>query len=1261
MQSNDIRVVSLNVNGLNNPIKRSKVLAKFKKEKMQVIYLQETHLTKQEHEKFRKLGYNNIFYSTFLKQSNRRGVAILISNSVKFEFHKEICDKEGRYVIVKGKLEDQTVTLINVYVPPDSGKSTYEKIFDVINKEAEGVWLCGGDVNLTLNYNLDTTSINRSKEHISKYVNIMMAELGIIDIWRELHPMERDYTHYSAPHQMYSRIDLYLMNKEEVHRVKECKIGVTDLSDHSAIYLTLHLNSRKKNTVWRLNVGILNNMGVVESTKRDINTYLEENDNGEVEPTILWDAMKAVLRGKLIAQTSYMKKARLEIYQKRIGKLKDLEQQHKTMGNPEILDQIKETRKKIDEMLLEEVEKKTRFVKQTYYEGGSKATKMLARRLKKQQAINNIHKIRDPETNNLLYEPEAIEKVFENYYRTLYTQPPAAREEEMELLLNSLDLPSLGTSQNKMLNASITIEEIEEAIQKTKNNKSPGTDGFSSEFFKTFKEELMPLLQASFNYTLKKGKIPPSWKEAVISVIHKEGKDKEYCSNYRPISLLNVDYKLYTSIIAKRFESFMSDLIDECQTGFIIERQTQDNIRRALHLVDEIQKTKTSAMLVSIDAEKAFDSVNWLYLYKVMERLGFNEKSVQIIKTLYQEPSARVKINGSLSRSFKLERSTRQGCCLSPTLFALFIEPLAQLIRDSEEIEGVKIKHNEHKVGLFADDILIYLRDPEETLPRLMRILEEHGRYSGYKLNVTKTQILSLNYNPSHIIRETYKLNWDLEMVKYLGVNITKERDKLYEANYGSINQGIKGDLDRWSVLCLDFSSRIEIIKMNVLPRLLYLFQSLPVTVPQTQFDEWDKCISRFIWGGKRPRIRFETLQLPKEKGGMALPNLKEYYHAAQLRFLVCWCRPGYEAKWKGIELDQGEGRIQNLLANKISKKRMETELSPITKFTIEIWNDIVKKYKLEDERKILGWLTHDPNFKPGFEDQGFKQWERKGMTAVCTLLVDGQMRSFEDLRLTYDLDKHEFYRYLQIRDYYTKKIKMESMNPLIRIMVQAYNNKKCRVISAVYQGLMTSKGTSTMYIKEKWEKGFGEQIDEKDWFNICKTQCTATSSRVWREFCWKNVTRYFITPKIRGRVAAEKQPCWRLCGNMDADHEHVFWNCPNIDKYWDDVWSVIKDVLKYDIPKTSMILYLGNLTHENIHGDDLYLVKVLLAASKKAITRLWCNSNPPTCEQWLCIVEELYVMERFTHRLRIQEELFLEKWVKWTEYKTQQNDTTVD
>ena len=141
--------------------------------------------------------------------------------------------------------------------------------------------------------------------------------------------------------------------------------------------------------------------------------------------------------------------------------------------------------------------------------------------------------------------------------------------------------------------------------------------------------------------------------------------------------------------------------------------------------------------------------------------------------------------------------------------------------------------------------------------------------------------------------------------------------------------------------------------------------------------------------------------------------------------------------------------------------------------------------------------------------------------------------------------------------------------------------------------------------------------------------------------------------------MVSEQQPCWRLCGGVNADHEHIFWNCPKIDSYWDTIWSVIKKILHYEIPKTSIVLYLGNLTQDNTQREDMYLMKVLLAASKKAITRSWYKADPPTCEQWLSIVEEIFVMEKLTHELRMQETLFLEKWNKWTEYRTQQDDIT--
>lgn len=118
------------------------------------------------------------------------------------------------------------------------------------------------------------------------------------------------------------------------------------MSDHSAVYLKLHLDDRRKNTVSRLNEGILNNDRLVKEIKGEIIRYREENDNGEVDPTILWDALKAVIRGKLISHTAFLKRVRLETYQKQIGKLKELKQQHKKSKDSDILNQIKEVKKK---------------------------------------------------------------------------------------------------------------------------------------------------------------------------------------------------------------------------------------------------------------------------------------------------------------------------------------------------------------------------------------------------------------------------------------------------------------------------------------------------------------------------------------------------------------------------------------------------------------------------------------------------------------------------------------------------------------------------------------------------------------------------------------------------------------------------------------------------------------------------------------------------------------------------------------------------
>lgn len=145
-------------------------------------------------------------------------------------------DKQGRYVLIKGRLEGELVTLFNVYAPPGSEWLLYRKLFDKVVSEAEGILIWGGDLNLRLNPKLDCSTGGLKKSLIRKKFTNLMTELGIINVWRELNPKGKDYTFFSAPHKLSSRIDYFFHIHVDRQRIEKCDICVRHIRPQSCIY-----------------------------------------------------------------------------------------------------------------------------------------------------------------------------------------------------------------------------------------------------------------------------------------------------------------------------------------------------------------------------------------------------------------------------------------------------------------------------------------------------------------------------------------------------------------------------------------------------------------------------------------------------------------------------------------------------------------------------------------------------------------------------------------------------------------------------------------------------------------------------------------------------------------------------------------------------------------------------------------------------------------------------------------------------------------
>ena len=286
----------------------------------------------------------------------------------------------------------------------------------------------------------------------------------------------------------------------------------------------------------------------------------------------------------------------------------------------------------------------------------------------------------------LITDELGILKEIKLYYGNLYSSVIDRGNDLFEEFLGNLEIPKLEDTVRDELEGEITLKKCQDILCTFKQEKSPGDDGFTWEFYNCFFDLLGRDLVDSFNSAYNTGEMSISQRRGVITLVPKEDSDLELLNNWRPIALLNLDYKIASKIIARRIEKVLPVLVCSDQSGFVKGRYMGQNIRLINNILEQTKLQDIPGILLQLDFQKAFDTIEWKFIQNAIAFFNFGESIQRWISTFYTNIQSSVLNNGFSTDYFALSRGVRQGCPLSPFLFVLAVEFLACKIRTMEAL-----------------------------------------------------------------------------------------------------------------------------------------------------------------------------------------------------------------------------------------------------------------------------------------------------------------------------------------------------------------------------------------------------------------------------------------------------------------------------------------------------------------------------------------------------------------------------------------------
>jgi hypothetical protein len=550
-------------------------------------------------------------------------------------------------------------------------------------------------------------------------------------------------------------------------------------------------------------------------------------------------------------------------------------------------------KQEINQLLLSEELHWRQRSRMVWLEAGDKNTKFFHTFANQRQRTNGIQGLRD-EANEWCTAENQVEDIAVNYFRNMFATSYPTRIAETLTAVDKV----VSEESNQRLLQPYTSDEVRIALFQMHPSKAPGSDGMSSFFFQKYWHIVGDSVSTAVLSVLNSGKLLRKTNLTYISLIPKK-KNPEKMSDYRPISLCNVLYKIISKVLANRLKTILPVIISDSQSAFVPGRMITDNVSVAfevLHKMKAKRKGKKGEMAVKLDMSKAYDRVEWIFVEAIMRKLGFEEKWIMMIMECIRTVQYSILLDGVPKGYIIPSRGLRQGDPLSPYLFLICAEGLSALLQKSSlvgRLKGLQTSRLGPWVShlFFADDSLLFGKASLDESREFMEILQLYEASSGQQLNREKTAIF-FSPNTSPATRKSIQDFWGSSGVqnfdKYLGLPALIGRSK--RAIFNGLKERIVSRLQGWKEKFLSKAGREILIKAVAQAIPTYTMNCF--RLPKTWCDEVNSLIAQYWWRQNTDKrkihwLKWDKLCTAKEDGGLGFRNLHMFNTA--LLSKQCW------------------------------------------------------------------------------------------------------------------------------------------------------------------------------------------------------------------------------------------------------------------------------------------------------------------------------------------------------------------------------------